>query len=714
MTTDPFLADSDNVGVPDAVEILEDDTDPSDPHSFKQRLTVSVTNTASLAHAVYAAWGFSPNGWETNGLATFPQGCGETTYTNASSHGATHVKAFCDLDGNGEYDAGNDILLVRAIPYGGTAQIKFTFGDVDGDGVADAQERDDQTDPYDANNFRLVATVVFADRDVMDGYTNLVAMSETNGTWINEQVVASFSSSSYSLLVDTNITTGILHVKCLRDFNGDRSFDPAHDVVYYKTLTKLNNGRSLSFTLGDHDYDGVLDSNELAEGTDPLRGNNYCFNLTAEFTGIFSTTNQLTAEVFFGTNRISGPFVMTSRTWSYGMEHLVASNHETAVVYFWEDVNANGLRESTEKTLTNRYSVTGHDMTVTNRLAYGAFDADGDGMLDSWELQHGLSPASAGDAVLDADGDGFINLYEFWAGTDPNDPTEDGDGTALYVATHAVDSRIIGKLPDIAKVYFNDFSAHASSLITNLTDATFSLNTNCWLHGVDLSCMSIWSDFSPWEWAEPLTLISTRHVMSSSHVTPTNGTRVVFRSYTGDLFIRTLIDSKPILGVAANDLCIGILDEPLPPAIKVARFLPSNYSSYIGTGRKLPYVRIGGNKTCNIEDVVFLAPTALQSRMIKIEHSSDPVRNQYKRGPVAMDSGHPIFFLFGNDLAFLCPTRGFYSDEPGATGFLCVRYLQLIKEAMDFLSDQTGSERQSMQLYDLSAFSTLENIGGVE
>ena len=141
-------------------------------------------------------------------------------------------------------------------------------------------------------------------------------MSVTNTASLAHAVYAAwgfspFSSSSYCLLIDTNITTGILHVKCLRGFNGDRSFDPTHDVAYDKPLTKSDNGRIISFVIGDHDYDCVHDSDELAEGTDPLRGNNYCFNLTAEFTGIFSTTNQLTAEVFFGTNRISGPFSMT-------------------------------------------------------------------------------------------------------------------------------------------------------------------------------------------------------------------------------------------------------------------------------------------------------------------------------------------------------------------------------------------------------------------
>ena len=51
-----------------------------------------------------------------------------------------------------------------------------------------------------------------------------------------------------------------------------------------------------------------------------------------------------------------------------------------------------------------------------------SMDQDQDGMPDGWEIQHGLNPKSAADALLDSDGDGVDNLTEFRAGTDPNDP----------------------------------------------------------------------------------------------------------------------------------------------------------------------------------------------------------------------------------------------------------------------------------------------------
>ncbi len=45
-------------------------------------------------------------------------------------------------------------------------------------------------------------------------------------------------------------------------------------------------------------------------------------------------------------------------------------------------------------------------------------DADGDGMDDIWEVQHGLDP-TVNDALDDADGDGVLNIGEYRNGSDP-------------------------------------------------------------------------------------------------------------------------------------------------------------------------------------------------------------------------------------------------------------------------------------------------------
>ena len=50
-------------------------------------------------------------------------------------------------------------------------------------------------------------------------------------------------------------------------------------------------------------------------------------------------------------------------------------------------------------------------------------DSDSDGMLDDWEVDHGLNP-NEDDSLGDLDSDGLNNLYEFQNGSNPMDPLE--------------------------------------------------------------------------------------------------------------------------------------------------------------------------------------------------------------------------------------------------------------------------------------------------
>lgn len=83
-----------------------------------------------------------------------------------------------------------------------------------------------------------------------------------------------------------------------------------------------------------------------------------------------------------------------------------------------------------EIALINVYgtALTGVEVVAAYQLFADLGDDDGDGMINVWEITHGLNPNSAADATLDADSDGLDNLGEFNAGTDPNVPDSDGDG----------------------------------------------------------------------------------------------------------------------------------------------------------------------------------------------------------------------------------------------------------------------------------------------
>ena len=699
---DPFLADTDNDGVSDSQEI-SDGTDPADPHSFKQTLTVTVTNMVSTASTVYTAWGISDAGWEANGQTAFPEGFGTTNYIDALSQGATHIKAFCDLNGNGVFDSECDILRVQSIPLDSMAQVKFVFGDVDGDGVSDAQERQQDTDPYDGNNFRLVATVKIESSDVAPGLTNFVAWSYSAAGW-EPNDLARFAGSSLPFQINVPVMGGELFVKVFRDFNTNGVYDVDVDALVSNRLTWVHNGKTVTFNIGDSDGDGVVDSVEMGEGTNPLNNLDYCFNLSLTYTGVFQTTNALTFAASFGTNRVYGPCVVEGSVWTNDFGHRATTTGERVSVDVWDDANQNGDWDVGET--SNKYviAVTGHDMVVTNTLSYLNFDRNNNEIPDWWDAQNGLDAEGvAYRAYDDPDGDGLINLHEFWCGTHPFVP--DGWDTLLSVAARSIDSRIWDIDPVTAIPRFTDFDPKAAV-------NPFTLNENFWARDLDLSCVSVWNNGSFPE-TQAATLITRKHVVMASHWW--NNGEYKFCDTNGQICTRSIVRWDQI----SDDLQLGQLDDALPSSFKPASVMSTNYVSYLSTGKYLPTLCLNQEKGATVLELEDLNCRALETGgswhsqygKNSMTNYVSIQRNNIRGATLDGNSGCPVLLVFGNNLVLLFSKHLGWPGTETWSPFWGPTLSFRLEAIQNKINEWEGPDAGQYQIvpFDLSAYPKLVN-----
>ena len=581
--TDPYLVDSDLDGISDYDEDQQG-TDPTNPHSFLQNLTVTVTNTVSLSHDAYLAWGYYETGWEANEVVMFWSGAGSNLYVNASSNGAEYVKAFCDLDDDGVFTAATDILIATRIPTGTVANVSFRFGDVDGDGVTDEQEREDGTDPYDDRSFKI--------------------------------------------------------------------------------------------------------------------------NLFARIEGLFHTTNALSVLVAMNTNTLYGPVVldMTNRVWTFGPQSLTAVTGGRPTFVFWDDVNCNGMCEAFETAVTYTPSPFAHDMAFTNRLSYGAFDKDNDGMMDWWEIQHGLSPTNTVDAVEDLDGDGLINLHEQWANCDPNIP--DGSNTVLSVISRSVNDRLTGKASTTSIGKFLNYRTTSGGYSYN-----FVTNPLFWASDVDTSCASMWNSF-PWpgEFRKAGTLISPRHMIFAAHFPAVVDKFVWFKGANGSTYSNKVV---AVTSVSGTDIQIGLLETAVPESIvKPAMLLPLDFAEYISIGKLLPVMQFDYDEHGVVYEITSDLPVPGSVQMAEARvctwKPQSAIRQLFYENIVIGDSGNPMFLIIGNDAVLLGAAHvgnGYVSDGVyvGSGHPFLTYYASEVQTAMDALA--TG---YNLRFYDFSTYRRLD------
>lgn len=694
--TDPWLADSDCDGIGDWDEVA-DGTDPQDRLSFLRRVTV----VASTIHDVprvtnYVAWGVYASGWETNGIVVCASLPATTVFDDLSSQGALYVKSYQDLNRNGVYDADDDILLVREVPSSRAASsFELTFGDVDGDGVFDVDERADGTDPYDALVFRLRVTISCENSDVQASVTNYLSWSAAESSEPFEWNTA--FTGNVSEEIDMTVTNGAATARCFRDFNRNGNLDAESDVLYSRTITKSDNGNTVVMRIGDADSDGMPDSAEVEDGTDPLDAKNYCFNLSIVEKGVFSTTNQLTAVVTFGTNIVYGPVAVGGRVLEADVGHLVTTNRETAELCIWDDVNSNWARDADECYAVQALRPRMHDCVITNTLSYGTFDLDHDGILDYWEVLHadaGFSPTNSADAFLDYDSDGLINLHEYWTGCDPLVP--DGSNTVLSIMARSVDDRLTNTT---RRCLYSNYNL--DGVLNGLQK-----DENNWAYNIDLSCASPWNGWHAR--LEAGVLVTRRHAVFAKHYLFNQGSgnrRLYFRPRNGGVYAATVIATNVS---HLTDIAVALLEEDVPASVSSVSILPSDYADYIKIGTGLPLLTFDYEEKTLIHDI---AELPLASGNATANFPVNPLRYAQTE-PIAIgDSGNPRFLIVNTTPIFVGTIYGSL-NSPGFGPFM-TGWREEVQCLIDELSLGAGLNTNSYRIteYDFSQYPKLPNQG---
>ena len=685
--TNPWLADSDGDGLSDPLELLYG-SDPMDVRSFSRKVYVAVTNTTDITGSfVYVSWGRSGVEIEETHLTNTIERSVSCEFAVPPSQGDVYVTAFRDLNGNGIFDADYDIVRSETISdLTEVSHLRFAFGDVDNDGISDAQERLDGTDPYSSLSLMINQRIVLTNNDPSDlidtcYFYGISPLECANGPY-------AFTGRSTTFYVSQIATNRYLYLTVYRDVNRNGLFDDGVDFHSVFSVANLAQGAAASFVIGDTDGDKILDSIELAEGTDPTNRHEYCYHPTLTVRNVFSTTNVLACQFMLGTNAIGRAMMVTNSVMCFNPGHLSTTNSEVFSVLFWDDVNQNDKLDENEPYSTVLSRPVEHETQTEVCLQYGNFDLDNNGLLDWWELLTGLSYEDGNSGLMDdSDGDGLANHHEYLSGCDPLRP--DGSNTLLSVCTRSIDSRIQSRDPALSVELLSRYLEDGPSLI-------FQRNVNNWLSDVDLSCMGVWSEQDPFNQRAPVA-VSRNHVMMSTHWPVGTGKKVWFVDRNGCVVSNEIMAIRSVIlpGCSARevDVSVGLLKYSLPESVSIACVFPALIGDKLGDGRGMPVIQINQEKEARIAEVASLE---LQyARHVNYTSYVQPWRMGFAKAVRSGDSGSPTFALVDDSIVLL----GLHHSTASDPAYWAM--IDEIQAAMEYLSP---GEECHLRVFDVSDY----------
>lgn len=694
--TDPWLDDSDGDGMTDGEEFVAG-TAPKDVTSHQYKINLTVANTVQYADTTNYVFFGDVAGWRSNVICSCT-GAGIVTsvVVRATAEGGL-AGAFVDLDRDGEFDAAKDVLQMQTIAVNlANVMLCFRFGDVDGDGSSDLQERLDGTDPYDDHSSIVRRPVKITDEDAVSNVADYYAVA--NGTRADGVTWSRMTGRSAVIQAEAPSTNRMVYVLILRDRNGNGIYDEGVDTLCSRGFS--SGTATVEWGFGDADGDGLKDSEEWDEGTDPMDESAYCYSPHVRVKEIYGTPLPLTFDARFGTNEVVSATLVTNREWEADMGHLITTNREYVTVRFWEDSNSNRVWEAGERSVSFvvKPNGRGHRVYCETDLSKGGFDADGNGLLDWWEDETGLS--SLDERHLDYDDndhDGLVNLHEYWAGTNPLVP--DGSNTLLSVCARSVDERI----KDITSV---DQLRRFVDIFSPDPTTRYALNTNFWAKDIDFSCVSAWHPNGD-PGSKAATAITRRHVIMAEHW---HERVYVFCDRNGAVESRSIIDTYRIDG---TDILVGRLDQPLPPSFKPPKVLPFDYASHLFSGSYIPTVNINSDKAATVLEISKLDCCALNGRDKKTYYHLGMLSNLNRcsidrrriRGLTGMgNSGTPTFLIVGSESVFLFERylgiEGSYNEAQG-WGPMVTHWLQAIQDQID---NWEGANLYQIQILGLTDY----------